>query len=156
MGLLKVDVKVCLGNFLVTSSGYRFVRIVAIKCPPGRGASPGSFQAALQDLGSGKRCGLQTRMFMLSIACMPFVVTYMSESTQTEIITLSIAWKLFAPTYMTESKHTNRNNHVKYCLYAFRTDMTESVHPNKHVRSSLLPGRKEKGRITTTIIQLWC
>ena len=47
VGLLKVDVDGFLDNFAGTSSGYRFIRIVAMKRPAGRAAAPGSFQAAL-------------------------------------------------------------------------------------------------------------
>ena len=49
VGLLKVDVDGFLDNFAGTSSGYRFIRIVAMKRPAGRAAAPGSFQAALYD-----------------------------------------------------------------------------------------------------------
>ena len=77
-------------NFAVTSSGYRLIRIVALKRR--REAAPGYFQAALyddfvssyasrsaglQDLGSGKHCrshcGRQSGMIMLSLAYMPVV-----------------------------------------------------------------------------------
>ena len=38
---------------------------------------------------------------------------------------LSFAYMLFAPT--DHGKHTKPNNHVKYCLHAFRAYMTESI-----------------------------
>ena len=45
-----------------------------------------------------------------------------------------------------------------YCLHAFRTYVTESIHTQIDMLSlsSFVLGRKEKGRIATPIIQLWC